>query len=178
MTGDDTSRLRAELMSADPSVQILAARWYARAKPSELVDDLIELGRSPDAEVRAAAWWAIDQMRAAAAIPQLVEGLDDPDFVARSNAGWALVHIGPEVLPYVEATAAHSASADAREMAGLVLAHIRGAGRTLLGASPVAATSHSRRELGGVMNDINNQLSAVGNGILLLVEGNRPEVAV
>jgi hypothetical protein len=65
------------------------------------------------------------------------------------------------VLPYVAATAAHSSNADAREMAGLVLAHLKCEGRTLLGASPVAYTSILRREFGGVMNAINTELSVV-----------------
>ena len=74
--------------------------------------------------MRAAAYWAIDQLRVEAAILRLVEALGDEDFFARSNAGWALVHLGPTVVPAVEVVATHGASADAREMALLVLERV------------------------------------------------------
>lgn len=125
MTEVTNTELLASLRSDDPRTQILATRRCARLKPMALLDALLALGESPDAEVRAAAYWAIDQMRVATAIPRLVRALHDPDFVARSNAGWALVNLGEAVITPVNAVAALSRNADAREMAWLVLERVR-----------------------------------------------------
>lgn len=45
----------------------------------------------------------------------------DPDFFARSNAAWRLVHLGESVIPPVAAFASRTRNRDAREMADLVL---------------------------------------------------------
>ena len=122
------SELCVELASGDARRQILAARRSAHANERELLGALLALGDSHDAEVRAAAYWAIDQLRVEAAIPKLLEALGDPDFFARSNAGWALVNLGAPVVSRVEAVALGSANPDAREMALLVLERVAPAG--------------------------------------------------
>ena len=148
------SELRAALTSGDPRAQILAARRSARANDRELVGALLALGDSPDAEVRAAGYWAVDQLRVEAAVPRLVEALSDPDFFARSNAGWALVHLGSAVVRHVEAVAKESASADAREMALLVLERVPDASSRAAASSPVVAAARGV----AAAHDINNEV--------------------
>ena len=162
------SELRAGLTSGEPRTQILAARRSARANDRELVDAMLPLGDSDDAEVRAAAYWAIDQLRVEAAIPRLVEALGDEDFFARSNAGWALVHLGPTVVPAVEVVATRGASADAREMALLVLERVPQA-PSPHGAIPSRAVAVAR--VVAAAHDLNNEVQFLSLAAPAVVEG-------
>lgn len=82
------------------------------------------LATHPSPAVRAEAALLIDRACDPAALGPLLVAIGDPDFFVRSNAGWALVHLGAIARPYAEAVAANSLSDDAREMARLILERI------------------------------------------------------
>lgn len=90
---------------------------------------MLALQTDEDAEVRAMAAWSLDLIGDVQSIPVLIEALYDPVFSVRSNAGWALVHLGrrylPQlILPDVVDVLKDKQNPHAREMAYLVLANI------------------------------------------------------
>ncbi|MFO0649581.1 MAG: HEAT repeat domain-containing protein [Polyangiales bacterium] len=155
----------ADLASDDTARQIRATRRCARERDPTTLPPLRALTRSVSADVRAAAYWAIDQLRAPEAIPALLAGLDDPDFFVRSNAGWALVHLGPAVTASVQRVALHSDSDDAREMALLVLERIPASAplraTALRDAPEVDECTAQRLRVSAAVNDISSRLMAL-----------------
>lgn len=113
------------LISNDDEQKIAAITKVAHSADSSFVEVLSSLmifDQNPT--VRARAAWAIDNLRAEAAVPSLLSALEDPDWDVRSNAGWALVHIGSPAKDAVADLAVSSNSEAAKEMAGLVLQRI------------------------------------------------------
>lgn len=75
-------------------------------------------------EVREKAAWAIDNLKDERALPALIKAIHDDTFGVRSAAGWGLVHLGDQVIPYMEEIRRASDNLDAREMAVLVLRYL------------------------------------------------------
>jgi serine/threonine protein kinase len=114
--------LRSEIDDADPGVRTRALRIVGVRGVSGLIDLAIaRMLDDADSDVRAAAAWAIDQLDDPAAIPALLKALHDPSWGVRSDAGWALVHLGPQVIPAVREVHETTKNGAAREMAKLVL---------------------------------------------------------
>lgn len=155
----------ADLASDDTARQIRATRRCARERDPTTLAPLRALTRSVSADVRAAAYWAIDQLRTPEAVPALLAGLDDPDFFVRSNAGWALVHLGAAMTESVQRVALHSDSDDAREMALLVLERIPASApqrATALRDAPEIDESTSQRlRVSAAVNDMSSRLMAL-----------------
>ena len=114
--------IEKDLSSPDKQRRMLALLyiWINRdARYLSPVKDL--LVRDPDQEVRARCAWVLDHLRDITAADALLEALSDGDWGVRSNAGWGLVHLGPEISERVTSVLRESHSDEAREMAALVL---------------------------------------------------------
>ena len=121
---EDHARTLADLAAHDAERQIAAARRCARDSVREATPTLIELATSPHAEVRGAALHALGTLNDETLVPSFIHALADPEFEVRSNAGWALVELGSQVRPAIEAVLACCENDDARQMALLVLEHL------------------------------------------------------
>lgn len=79
----------------------------------------------PITDVRAEAARALDKLNDSRAFSALVKAIHDPSFSVRSAAGWALVHLGEElVCSEMEKIRRESDNDGAREMALLVLQNL------------------------------------------------------
>ena len=107
--------------SDEPKRRVQWARQAGQRRDARDYAALMSLTRDPEAPVRAAAYWALDQLRVRPALDTFLRGLTDVDFFARSNAACGLVHLGESVIPPVAAFASRTRDRDAREMAYLVL---------------------------------------------------------
>jgi hypothetical protein len=74
-----------------------------------------------NARIRERAAWTLDCLNRREAVPNLIQALEDPEWGVRSNAGWALVHLGQVVRDEVQRVLNENPNPDAREMARLVL---------------------------------------------------------
>ena len=99
----------------------IAVRDYA-----EYFEWVIELMLfDPMDDVREMAAWALDGLNDSQAFPALIEAIHDRSFGVRSAAGWALVHLGAEVVQAdMKRLEKESDNAGAREMARLVLQYL------------------------------------------------------
>lgn len=93
---------------------------------TEYFGRVIELMLSdPTRNVREAAARTLDNLNDPRAFPDLIKAIHDPYFGVRSAAGWALVHLGEELVrPEMEKIYKESDNAGAREMARLVLINL------------------------------------------------------
>lgn len=78
----------------------------------------------PDPEIRARSAWVLDNFCDFSTKNVLLDALNDGDRNVRSNAGWALVHLGKDVREDVERVLRQTTSEDTREMAHLILLRI------------------------------------------------------
>jgi signal transduction histidine kinase len=115
------SSLAADLASDNTARQLRALRLSLRGVPQVGLGDVLPLVHSADDEVRAAALGALGATRDHAAVSHFLDALGDGVFEVRSAAGWALVLLGADVAPAVEAFLARSRDPAARQMALLVL---------------------------------------------------------
>ncbi len=77
------------------------------------------------AEIREQAAWTLDNFNDSRAYAALKEAIHDPVFGVRSAAGWALVHLGSDLVRSdIELICEKSGNAGAREMAMLVLQNL------------------------------------------------------
>jgi serine/threonine protein kinase len=115
----------ADLESSDPEQRSAALERIASRRLGQHLDRVLEILRhDPSAKARERAAWALDCLNDARAAPTLLKALDDPDWHVRSNAGWALVHLGSVVKGMVQQVAEESQNRDACEMARKVLARL------------------------------------------------------
>lgn len=121
------------LDSENPRERTLALTYIGKQRMYSALEACVASLRDEDDETRAMAAWALDRMGipAAAAVPALLDALRDPVFGVRSNAGWALVHLARRTMPHVVVpdvidVLKDSESANARQMAYLVLHNIGG----------------------------------------------------
>ena len=71
--------------------------------------------------IRERAAWALDNLCDIRAKSALLEALNDPEWVVRSNAGWALVHLGSVVANDVRNIIEKNPNPNVQEMARLIL---------------------------------------------------------
>jgi len=119
---DITSLLSSEdVEDRTKALTEIAIRGY-----SEHFGRVIELMLSdPIDDVREKAAWALDNLNDSRAFPALVKAIHDRSFGVRSAAGWALVHLGEELVrSEMEKIHRESDNDDAREMALLVLENL------------------------------------------------------
>lgn len=122
--------IQKRLKSQNADERRVAMVMIGKARHYHMLQQLIDAMHDDlDTDVRAMAAWAIDMMGSVDAIPALIDAMYDPSFSVRSNAGWALVHLGnrfiPQlVLPEVIAVLRDEDHAPARQMAYLILSRI------------------------------------------------------
>jgi HEAT repeat protein len=121
-TTEVPSPLNEELRSPDAEKRLQALTLIAVRREENHIDRVIELLRTdPNPKVRECAAWALDNLCDIRAKQALLEALSDPEWGVRSNAGWALVHLGKLAVDEVRRIVEQSPNPDAREMARLVL---------------------------------------------------------
>lgn len=124
--------LKSRLSSSDPSLRTAALVIIGKSRGYELIHATINILESDDDDdVRAMAAWALDQLGSPDTVPALTKATYDLSFGVRSNAGWALVHIGRRVFPNlvvpdVIEILKDTSNYDARQMAYLILTRIGG----------------------------------------------------
>lgn len=132
MNNDLTPNLKRQLNSPDASQRSVALVLVGKSRVHSLVDQVtIILENDVDDEVRAMAAWTLDILGNPDTIPSLINALYDSSFSVRSNAGWALVHLGRRifpnlVVPEVIDVLKDKSSFDARQMAYLILTRLGG----------------------------------------------------
>jgi hypothetical protein len=137
---DDIARLLLEKLSASnqPNVKEITDRIKS-SNPSDRVgaltevavfqlSELLELSidrmlNDPSPEVRERAAWAIDNLKEERALPALLKAIHDDNLDVQSAAAWGLVHLGDQVIPYMQEILQKSDHPGARKMASLVLRH-------------------------------------------------------
>lgn len=88
----------------------------------ELLDLVIDIMLNDEsAEVRQSAAFTIDHLKDERALSALIKAIHDDTFGVRSAAGWALAHLGKQVIPYMREIIESSDNTGAKEMAHLVL---------------------------------------------------------
>lgn len=117
------------LKSTSARERAIGLMLVGRSRMRPALGQAVRLLTDQDAEVRASAAWALDQLGSPVTVPALIEALYDPMFSVRSNAGWALVHIAEStvpqvVVPDVVEVLRDMNHEDARQMAYLVLLYI------------------------------------------------------
>jgi len=127
-----TPKLKQQLKSADASQRTTALIMIGKSRVYSLAKDASRLlENDTDNEVRAAAAWALDLLGNPETIPTLINAMYDSSFGVRSNAGWALVHMGRRIVPNLVVpdvidVLKDKSSYDARQMAYLILTRIGG----------------------------------------------------
>jgi hypothetical protein len=110
------------LQSANADERIRGLRKAAQEKEPPYLERTLELLRTdPQAKVRAFAAIVLDGLGELRAKEGLLAALEDPSWDVRSNAGWALVHLGEAVREDVLRVARTSRNLEAVQMARLVL---------------------------------------------------------
>lgn len=94
-------QLLALLESPAAKDRKLGLLWIAHYENHDFLGDVLKLLLDADPQVRERAAWTLDQLENPAAIPALIDALYDDEFGVRSNAGWALVHLGEQVVAQV-----------------------------------------------------------------------------
>jgi hypothetical protein len=114
----------AALKSSFKDIRTTVMVLIARGQMFEYTGALIEALGDSEVEVRAAAAWALGELKARTAASALLQAMHDPSADVRSNAGWALVYLGEWVVPQVIEILRDDSDGNARQMAFLVLSHI------------------------------------------------------
>ena len=118
---DITDRIK----SNNKSDRISALIEVAIYQLSELLELSVDIMlNDPSSEVRERAAWAIDNLKDQRALPALIKAIHDDTFGVRSAAGWGLVHLGEQVIPYMKEIRQTSDNSGARQMADLVLVNL------------------------------------------------------
>jgi hypothetical protein len=118
---DITDRIK----SNNKSDRISALIEVAIYQLSELLELSVDIMlNDPSSEVRERAAWAIDNLKDQRALPALIKAIHDDTFGVRSAAGWGLVHLGEQVIPYMKEIRRTSDNSGARQMADLVLVNL------------------------------------------------------
>lgn len=129
---DNLSEIRKYLSHTEASQRIVGLVLIGNSRIQSLKQDVIILLQGDKNEdVRATAAWTLDLLSDPETIPDLVSAMYDKSFGVRSNAGWALVHIGRRILPNLVVpdvidVLKDETDNDARQMAYMVLTRIGG----------------------------------------------------
>lgn len=118
------TRVLEDLRNDDPVTRRTAAWLAARLSIAEAEVLLVERLCTDQSDVRAAAAFALGELRVPRTIPALIAALEHGDFDVRSTAGWALVRFGEQAIPPLVQLARMSLSAHATDMALLTLERI------------------------------------------------------
>lgn len=115
-------KIAEQLDSTSDNDRIRALSKIAIHRSMEHLNRAIELMLSDQSDiVREKAAWVVDNLNDPRAAYALLRAIHDPCWGVRSNAGWALVHLGNVVRSDVEQIVRTSSNTDAREMATLIL---------------------------------------------------------
>jgi len=129
---DKIPTIRRQLSSGDPSQRTVALVLIAKSRIHSLTHEVVSLlEHDPSEDVRAMAGWTLDLLGDPDTVPALISAMYDKSFGVRSNAGWALVHMGRRifpnlVVPDVIEVLKDENNHDARQMAYLVLTRVGG----------------------------------------------------
>jgi len=129
---DKIPTIRRQMMSDDPSQRTVALVLIGKSRIHSLIPDVLSLlQHDQNDDVRSMAAWTLDVLSDPSTVPVLVHAMYDKSFGVRSNAGWALVHMGRRILPNlvvpdVIEVLRDETNYDARQMAYLVLTRIGG----------------------------------------------------
>ncbi len=129
---DKIPTIKRQLRSDDPSQRTVALVLIGKSRVHSLMPDVIAmLEHDVSDDVRAMAAWTLDLLGDPDTIPYLINAMYDKSFGVRSNAGWALVHIGKRIIPNlvvpdVIEVLKDDDNFDARQMAYMVLTRIGG----------------------------------------------------
>jgi HEAT repeat protein len=93
------TRVLEDLRNEDPVTRRTAAWLAARLSIAEAEVLLVERLCTDQSDVRAAAAFALGELRVPRTIPALIAALEHGDFDVRSTAGWALVRFGEQAIP-------------------------------------------------------------------------------
>lgn len=132
MKDDLTPNLKRQLNSTDASQRSVALVLVGKSRVHSLMEQVTTiLENDTEDEVRAMAAWTLDVLGNPDTIPALINALYDSSFSVRSNAGWALVHLGRRILPNLVVPEVidvlkDKSSFDARQMAYLILTRLGG----------------------------------------------------
>jgi HEAT repeat protein len=117
--------IEEKLASASADDRIGALMAVARFRLQQHLQAVIDLLLHDKLDtIRERAAWTLDYLNNPDALPALIQALHDPSWSVRSNAGWALVHLGHIAVPAVQRVLSESPNQGAREMAVLVLERI------------------------------------------------------
>ena len=114
------------LNSKDSDDCAKALSEIAAYRNPEYFDLVVELMLTdPTSNIREKAAWVLDKLNDSRAFPSLIKAIHDPIFGVRSAAGWALVHLGEELVrSEMKRIIRESDNDDAKEMALLVLKNL------------------------------------------------------
>jgi hypothetical protein len=138
---DEVAHLLLEKLNVSnrPNIKDIADRIKSNNKSDRIsalteiaifqLSDLLELSMNimlndPLPEVRERAAWTIDNLKDERALTALIQAIHDDTFGVRSAAGWGLVHLGEQVIPYMKEISQTSDNSGARQMADLVLVNL------------------------------------------------------
>ena len=138
---DEVARLLLEKLNVSnrPNIKEITDRIKSNNKSDRIsalteiaifqLSDLLELSMNimlndPLPEVRERAAWTIDNLKDERALAALIQAIHDDTFGVRSAAGWGLVHLGEQVIPYMKEIRQTSDNSGARQMADLVLVNL------------------------------------------------------
>jgi HEAT repeat protein len=99
ITEADLPALREAAAAREPETRALAATALGAIKSGEAMAALLPLSADPDATVRAAAFHALGQQRAAGAVTPLMFALSDRSPYLARLAADALIQIGSPAVP-------------------------------------------------------------------------------
>ncbi len=117
-------KIADRIKSSHPSERIGALTEVAVFQLSELLELSVDrMLNDPSPEVRERAAWAIDNLKEERALPALLKAIHDDSPDVQSAAAWGLVHLGDQVIPYMQEVFQKSDHPGARKMASLVLRH-------------------------------------------------------
>jgi HEAT repeat protein len=117
--------IKQDLRSADKKKRLSALTRIWADRLGDHMDEVKNMLRDdPDPEIRARSAWVLDVFSDMSAKDVLLTALYDHDGAVRSNAGWALVHLGRDVAEDVSRVLQTSDSDETREMAQMILQRI------------------------------------------------------
>lgn len=129
---DKIPTILRQLSSSDPSQRTVALVLIGKSRIHSLIPEVEQLLVDDGSDdVRAMAAWTLDLLGDPETVPSLIKAMYDKSFGVRSNAGWALVHMGRRifpnlVVPDVIEVLKDKENFDARQMAYLILTRIGG----------------------------------------------------
>lgn len=121
----NVAEIRTLVTSGNMEDRSKALSEIAIFRIKDLLDVTINiLLNDPSSAIREKAVWALDNLNDERALSALITAIHDENFGVRSSAGWALVHLGEVVVPYMQEIIEKDENPDAKQMAQLVLKNL------------------------------------------------------